>query len=101
MIKIDSKEFRNWFIAARKIIDAYMKKNFPDQPEIPFTASEGRKYIKVKHDNHVYAYINRENGDINLKSLTKHPSGNIFNDDGGLDSVTSFGLHSRYKTYNK
>lgn len=78
-------DFIEFFEAVKEKLSSYHAEQFPSLPALNFELTQGRKYIKIIRDRAVYAFINRENGDImkpaGWKAPAKHARGNIFKQD--------------------
>jgi len=65
------KKFKSWCVRSQKIITKYYTTNFPNL-DIPVLHTEqGKKYIKIVEGNSVYAFINKENGDVLMTEFDK------------------------------
>jgi hypothetical protein len=90
--------FDNWLVACQKLIDDEFSKNYPNLDVPTLQANVGRKYmkvIKVESQRSVFAFIDLSNGDV-LKPAgwsrpAKHARGNLFDDEGGMGQMTSYG----------
>jgi hypothetical protein len=93
------KAFNEWFKAAQKMVNDYMKKEFPGQSKsLSFT--QGPKRIKIVATNEsghqsVWAFIDKATGDVlkpaSWKAPAKGARGNIFDKDKGLKRVGPYG----------
>jgi len=56
---------------------------------------DGKKYIKIVKEDSVWAFINKQNGDVlkpaGWRTPAKHARGNIFDDQNGLSSIGPYG----------
>jgi hypothetical protein len=95
-VTIDTIQFKMWLASVRVKSDLYMKTHFPILPLPKFTIKDGKRYIRVFRDNSCYAFIDKTTGDVlmpaSYKTPAKHPRGNIFNSDGGLDCTAPYGI---------
>lgn len=78
-----------------EFLHSYHAEHFPNLPKQVIKVSQGRKYVKIVKSNSVFAFINRENGDIlkpaSFKAPAKHARGNIFNSDP-LSCIGPYGV---------
>ena len=94
---------KGFLAGAQDMINAHFKKNYPNMAPPVLSTTNGKKYTKVirttdggKGQKSVWAFINRENGDI-LKAATwsapsKHARGNIMKDKNhGVHNVSPYG----------
>ena len=99
-ITVEHPSFRQWFSDCQLMCDKYNAKQFPNlvkNNEIPdlIISNRGRKYIKIILSNSVWAFINKENGDILKPASWKAPAkiarGNIFDEYKGMKSMSPYG----------
>jgi hypothetical protein len=95
-VTVETSQFKLWFAMVGRRSGLYMKSHFPTLPLPNFTIQDGKRYIRVFRDNSVYAFIDKTTGDVlmpaSYKAPAKHPRGNIFNADGGLDCTGPYGI---------
>jgi hypothetical protein len=95
-VTVDTKEFLLWMGSVTGRSELYMKAHFAILPLPKFTVRDGSRYIRVFRDNSAYAFIDKTNGDVlmpaSYKAPAKHPRGNIFNADNGLDCTGPYGI---------
>jgi len=103
IVSDNTPELVKWHAACVKLCEDYKVANGYDK--VPSLAAEklvisqGSRYIKISRIgpsvNSVWSFVDRTNGDV-LKPATwrapaKHARGNIFDQSGGMASMTSFG----------
>ena len=95
-VTVDTIQFKSWLAEVENRSAAYMKSHFSILPLPKFTVRDGQRYIRIFRDNSCYAFIDKTTGDIlmpaSYKAPAKHPRGNIFNADNGLDCTGPYGI---------
>lgn len=94
-IDMNSKVFNDFCIEMQHKLDSLHMDSVPNVPLPEMSYSQGRKYIKIIRGSSVYAFINRENGDImkpaSWKAPAKHARGNI-NAENALDCCEQYSI---------
>jgi hypothetical protein len=100
------KEIEEFAGRVQGIVDRHYAESFVNLPVPTITVKFGRKYAKLIREDStgalgrtqkfVYGFVDAHTGDI-YKAATwaapaKHVRGNIFNDDGGMNSCTPNGI---------
>ena len=70
--------------------------NFPNIPPAMVSTTNGRRYAKIICDGSVYAFIDKNTGDVlkpaGWNAPAKHARGNVLNDDNGLNCAGPYGI---------
>ena len=103
IVSDNTPELLKWFAACIKLCEDYKVANgydkVPSMAAEKLVISQGTRYVKISRIgpsvNAVWAFVDRESGDV-LKPATwrapaKHARGNIFDPQGGMGTMTSFG----------
>ena len=88
--------------SAQALIDAHMKKSFPNLPRKELSFDKGRKYWRIvardkdiRPSGSAWAFLNTENGDVlkpaSWRAPAKHARGNIYDTQGGMKGVGPYG----------
>lgn len=91
-----------WLWSAQDIINKNYAAHFPNATPSMLEMSDGRRYIRIdsisdggKGQRSVWAFIDKKTGDIlraaGYKAPAKHARGNLFDNQGGLGSLTPYG----------
>jgi len=103
IVNDDTPELVNWHAACVKLCEDYKVEHgynkVPNLAAEKLEISQGTRYIKISRIgpkvNSVWAFVDRTNGNV-LKPATwrapaKHARGNIFDANGGMASMSSYG----------
>jgi hypothetical protein len=100
------KEIEEFAGRVQGIVDRHYAESFVNLPVPTITVKFGRKYAKLIREDStgalgrtqkfVYGFVSVDTGDI-YKAATwnapaKHARGSIFNDDGGMNACTPYGI---------
>lgn len=95
-VTVETTEFKRWMATVIARSEIYMTTRFVTLPLPKFTIQDGKRYIRVFRDNSCYAFIDKTTGDVlmpaSYKAPAKHPRGNIFGPDNGLDCTGPYGI---------
>jgi len=90
-----NERFNMFFVEVSKVINGHMEERFPTLPKCDISFTEGRKYFKIVKSGSVFAFVNKENGDVLMPASwaapAKHARGNIYDDDIGMSRVGPYG----------
>ena len=91
-----------WLTTLNGLMLAHRNKNFSMLDPTVLSLDVGRKYIRVVSargnggGRSVYAFINKENGDVLMpagwKAPAKHARGNVFDSDNGVNCCGTYGV---------
>lgn len=91
-------EFVKFVEGCQALITENFEKNFKLLDIPTLEVNNGRRYFRIEQvdsQRSVFAFIDRTNGDVlkaaGWKAPAKHARGNIFDDFGGLKTVTAYG----------
>jgi hypothetical protein len=95
---VSADDVKDFLKRMQGMVNAHYGTHYPLLALPNFQAKAGKKYVKITTNNggSVFAFIDAETGDIlkpaNFKAPAKHARGNIFDQSGGLDAITPYGV---------
>jgi len=93
-------KLQSFVAGCKSISDADIDRWHPNNPKYDFTATDGKRYVRVvrgvsPHNRGVHCFVDKTNGDVlkaaGWKVPAKHARGNIFADDNGLSRMGPHG----------
>ena len=108
IVNLDTPAFVAWLAACKKMCEDYDKANYPTLGSDILIPNCGGRYIRINETSEeldkpsnrpirdsVWAFIDRTTGDVlkpaSYKAPAKHARGNIFDEKGGMGSMSSYG----------
>lgn len=110
VVNQDTPAMVAWLAACSAMCDGYMAQHYPTLPKETIEPNWGTRYCRIDKverntgaDAHVrpfnrrsaWAFIDRSTGDVlkpaTFKAPAKHARGNIFDDKGGMGSMSNYG----------